>query len=64
MPKYWGKQIFRLGSFPEVGQKQKAEKKKKEKQRPKVCNNNGQLHIAEIRYPYGYEENQKREFRN
>ena len=24
MPKYWGKQIFRHGSFPKVGQKQKA----------------------------------------
>ena len=23
MPKYWGKQIFTHGSFPEVGQKQK-----------------------------------------
>ena len=46
MPKYWGKQIFSLGSFPEVGQKQKAEKKKKKKERPKVCNNNGQLRIA------------------
>ena len=22
MPKYWGKQIFTHGSFPEVGQKQ------------------------------------------
>ena len=30
MPKYWGKQIFSLGSFPEVGQKQKMEKKKKD----------------------------------
>ena len=28
MSKYWGKQIFSLGSFPEVGQKQKTEKKK------------------------------------
>ena len=27
MPQYWGKQIFSLGSFPEVGQKQKTEKK-------------------------------------
>ena len=32
MPKYWGKQIFSLGSFPEVGQKQKMEKKKKKKE--------------------------------
>ena len=29
MPKYWGKQIFRLRSFPEVGQKQKTEKKER-----------------------------------
>ena len=29
MPKYWGKQIFSLGSFPEVGQKQKTEKRKR-----------------------------------
>ena len=28
MPKYWGKRIFSLGSFPEVGQKQKMEEKK------------------------------------
>ena len=44
MPKYWGKQIFSLWSFPEVGQKQKTEKKKEE--RAKVGNNNGQLRIA------------------
>ena len=32
MPKYWGKQIFAHGKFPEVGQKQKTEgKKEKEK---------------------------------
>ena len=31
MPKYWGKQIFAHGSFPEVGQKQKTEKSKREK---------------------------------
>ena len=27
MPKYWGKQIFTHGRFPEVGQKQKTEKR-------------------------------------
>ena len=27
MPKYWGKQIFTHRRFPEVGEKQKAEKK-------------------------------------
>ena len=43
MAKYWGKQIFTHGSFPEVGQKQKTER---EERRPKVGNNNGQLRIA------------------
>ena len=31
MPKNWGKQIFSLGRFPEVGQKQKTEKKERKK---------------------------------
>ena len=44
MPKYWGKQIFTLGRFPKVVQKQKTEKK--EEKRPKVGNNNGHLRIA------------------
>ena len=43
MPKYWGKQILTHGSFPEVGQKQKMERKK---EGAKVGNNNGQLRIA------------------
>ena len=33
MPKYWGKQIFSLGSFPEVGHKQKTEREKKGEKR-------------------------------
>ena len=33
MPKYWGKQIFKHRSFPEVGQKQNTEKKEREKDR-------------------------------
>ena len=45
MPKYWVKNYFAHGRFPEVGQKQKMEKREK-KRRPKVFNNNGQLHIA------------------
>ena len=45
MPKYWGKEIFTHGSFPEVGQKQKP-RKKREREIPKVGNNNGQLCIA------------------
>ena len=44
VPKYWGKQIFSFGILPEVGQKQKTEKR--EQERPKVGNNNGQLRIA------------------
>ena len=31
MPKYWGKQIFTHGRFPEVGQKQKTERKEEER---------------------------------
>ena len=44
MPKYWGKQIFAHGRFPEVGQKQKTEEKKKRKRErgAKVGENNGQ----------------------
>ena len=30
MPKYWVKNYFAHGRFPEVGQKQKTEKKKRE----------------------------------
>ena len=29
MPKYWGRNYFAHGRFPEVGQKQKTEKKKR-----------------------------------
>ena len=42
MPKYWGKQIFTHGRFPEVGQKQKTERKKEERERLNDGNNNGQ----------------------
>ena len=42
MPNYWGKQIFSLGRFPEMGQKQDRKKGRREK----VGNNNGQLRIA------------------
>ena len=42
MPKYWGKQIFAYGRFPEVGKKQKRERK----ERLNDGNNNGQLRIA------------------
>ena len=43
MPKYYGKQIFTHGRFPEVGEKEKTGKKKKKKrERAKVGDNNGQ----------------------
>ena len=41
MPKYWVKNYFTHGRFPEVGQKQKTEKER-ERERPKVGENNGQ----------------------
>ena len=46
MPKYWGKQIFTHGRFPEVGQKQKTEREKERRERLNDGNNNGQLRIA------------------
>ena len=33
MPKYWDKNYFANGSFPEVGQKQKTEKKEEERKK-------------------------------
>ena len=44
MPKYWGKQIFSLGSFPEVGQKQKIEKKEEEEKLNDGDNNGQAMH--------------------
>ena len=35
MPKYWVKNYFAHGSFPEVGQKQKTEKKERKREREK-----------------------------
>ena len=35
MPKYWGKQIFMHGSFPELGEKQKTKEKKEGKRKKK-----------------------------
>ena len=43
MPKYWVKNYFAHGRFPEVGQKQKTEKKReREKERLNDGDNNGQ----------------------
>ena len=41
MPKCWGENYFAHGSFPEVGQKQKTEKKRRKKERLNDGNNNG-----------------------
>ena len=49
MPKYWVKNYFALGRFPEVGQKQKTEKKEeRKKERLNDGNNNGQATHAKI----------------
>ena len=32
MPKYWGNKFFSIGGFPEVGQKQKTEGKKRKRE--------------------------------
>ena len=42
MPKYWVKNYFAHGRFPEVSQKQKTEGKKEERERLNDGNNNGQ----------------------
>ena len=47
MPKYWVKNYFAHGRFPEVGQKQKTEKKRERKrERAKVGDNNGQATLG------------------
>ena len=47
MPKYWGKQIFAHGRFPEMGQKQKTERK-----RLNDGNNNGQATHGARKHPW------------
>ena len=46
MPKYWGKQIFAHGRFPEVGQKQKTEKKERKKEERKLVKTMAKLRMA------------------
>ena len=41
-PKYWRENYFAHGRFPEVGQKQKTERKKEEEERLNDGDNNGQ----------------------
>ena len=45
MPKYWVKNYFAHGIFPEVGQKQKTEKKEK-KREPKLVKTMAKLRMA------------------
>ena len=42
MPKYWVKNYFAHGRFPEVGQKQKTEKRERKRERLNNGDNNGQ----------------------
>ena len=42
MPKYWVKNYFAHGGFPEVGQKQKTEERERKKERLNDGENNGQ----------------------
>ena len=44
MPKYWGKQIFAHGRFPEVGKKQKTEERERKKERLNDGDNNARKH--------------------
>ena len=46
MPKYWEKQIFTHGRFPEVSQKQKTEKKKKREKERKLVITIAKLRMA------------------
>ena len=46
MPKYWGKQIFTHGRFPEVKSRRRKRKKKKRRGK-KVGENNGQLRFVQ-----------------
>ena len=51
MQKYLGQNYFAHGSFPEVGQKQKTERKKEEK-RLNDGNNNGQATHGARKHPW------------
>ena len=46
MPKYWVKNYYAHGSFPQSGSKAKDGERKKKEERKKVGNNIGQLRIA------------------
>ena len=46
MPKYWVKNYFERGSFPEVDQKQKTEKNKKKRRERKMVITMAKLRMA------------------
>ena len=46
MPKYWVKNYFAQGRFPEVGQKQKTEKREREKEERKLVKTMAKLRMA------------------
>ena len=50
MPKYWGNKFSHTGDSPKwVKSKRRRREKRKKTERPKVGNNNGQLHITTSR---------------
>ena len=49
MPKYWRGDYFAHGRFPEVGQKQKTEKKRKEEKDPKLVITMAKLRMVHAR---------------
>ena len=54
MPKYWVKNYFAHGRFPEVGQKQKTEKKERKRERERLNNgdNNGQATHGALKHAW------------
>ena len=46
MPKYWVKNYFAHGRFPEVGEKQKTEKREREKEEQKYVITMAKLRMA------------------
>ena len=49
MPKYWVKNYFTHGRFPEVGQKQKTEKKKREREKEREKERKYVITMAKLR---------------
>ena len=55
MSNYWGNEMFSHGSFPDVGEKQKAQKERKRK---KVNQNNGQFRLRGSRLDQKFQSSQ------